>query len=148
MAPTRSRKTRLRLEKIPPLDIPAGSPLRHRRAILGLKMPFRALLHLIAFASLALSAAAQTVTGKVVGISDGDTLTIFTPARTQIKVRLDGIDAPEDGQDFSAASKRAREMACDIRSLSRNRERLPRTRTLDTRSRHLGVRSILSRSLS
>ena len=53
------------------------------------------------------SAIAQTVTGKVVGIADGDTLTLLTPERTQLKVRLDGIDAPEEGQEFSAASKRA-----------------------------------------
>jgi endonuclease YncB( thermonuclease family) len=56
---------------------------------------------------LALPAAAQTVTGKVVGISDGDTITLLTPERSQLKVRLDGIDAPEEGQEFSAASKRA-----------------------------------------
>lgn len=57
--------------------------------------------------SQASSAIAQTVTGKVVGIADGDTLTLLTPERTQLKVRLDGIDAPENGQEFSAASKRA-----------------------------------------
>lgn len=65
-------------------------------------------LAIIAFLLVsALPAAAQTVIGKVIGIADGDTLTILTEGRQQVKVRLDGIDAPEDGQEFSAASKRA-----------------------------------------
>jgi len=50
---------------------------------------------------------AQTVTGKVVGISDGDTITLLTAGNRQLKVRLDGIDAPENGQEFSAVSKQA-----------------------------------------
>lgn len=70
-------------------------------------MIFRKSVLTLLFALLALPVAAQTVTGKVVGIADGDTLTLLTPERTQLKVRLDGIDAPENGQEFSAASKRA-----------------------------------------
>lgn len=42
---------------------------------------------------------------KVVGISDGDTITVLTN-RKETKVRLAGIDAPEKGQDYSAAAKR------------------------------------------
>lgn len=38
--------------------------------------------------------------GKVVRVADGDTVTILTDQREQIRVRLDGIDAPERGQDF------------------------------------------------
>lgn len=37
--------------------------------------------------------------GKVVGITDGDTLTILVDRET-VKVRLDGIDAPERRQPF------------------------------------------------
>lgn len=37
------------------------------------------------------------------GIADGDILTILTPERTQLKFRLDSIDAPDDVQEFSAA---------------------------------------------
>jgi endonuclease YncB( thermonuclease family) len=44
-------------------------------------------------------------TGKVVGISDGDTLTVLTAAKTQVKIRLYGIDAPEAGQDFGNKAK-------------------------------------------
>jgi len=35
-------------------------------------------------------------TGKVVGISDGDTITVLN-GKEQVKVRLDGIDCPEKG---------------------------------------------------
>jgi endonuclease YncB( thermonuclease family) len=44
---------------------------------------------------------------KVVGISDGDTLTVLKADRTQAKIRLHGIDAPETGQDFATRSKQA-----------------------------------------
>lgn len=46
-----------------------------------------------------IAADAKTVTGKVVSITDGDTLTVLAD-RQQIKVRLEGIDAPEKGQPF------------------------------------------------
>src|SRR5262249_45594722 len=47
-----------------------------------------------------------TLTGKVVGISDGDTITVLDADRRQHKIRLTGIDAPEHDQDFGQASKR------------------------------------------
>lgn len=43
---------------------------------------------------------------KVVGITDGDTLTILTKEKSEVKVRLDGIDAPEAKQPFGSASKK------------------------------------------
>jgi endonuclease YncB( thermonuclease family) len=46
--------------------------------------------------------AAADFSARVVGISDGDTLTVLTADRRQVKVRLHGIDAPETGQDFGA----------------------------------------------
>jgi len=41
---------------------------------------------------------------KVVGITDGDTVTAILNGK-QIKVRLNGIDAPEKGQPFGNAAK-------------------------------------------
>jgi endonuclease YncB( thermonuclease family) len=50
------------------------------------------------------SAQAQTFTAKVVGISDGDTITVYDGIQ-QTKIRLEGIDCPEDGADFSHRAK-------------------------------------------
>ncbi|NCC05219.1 MAG: thermonuclease family protein [Proteobacteria bacterium] len=44
-------------------------------------------------------------TGKVVGIADGDTITVLRHGRDQVKIRLYGIDAPESGQPFGKTSK-------------------------------------------
>ena len=45
--------------------------------------------------------------GRVVGISDGDTLTLLTQNRQQVKIRLHGIDAPELGQPWGRRAKQA-----------------------------------------
>ncbi len=41
----------------------------------------------------------------VVDIADGDTLTVLREDRTQVRVRLHGIDAPENGQPFWVKAK-------------------------------------------
>lgn len=43
--------------------------------------------------------------GRVVGISDGDTITVLDNTNAQFKIRLSGIDAPENGQPFGRNSK-------------------------------------------
>ena len=60
------------------------------------------LLCCIALLCLALNA--HAFTGKVVGVSDGDTITVLRD-RTQVKVRLLEIDAPEKAQAFGTKSK-------------------------------------------
>ena len=45
--------------------------------------------------------------GRVVGVHDGDTLTVLTAGNVQIKVRLVEIDAPEIKQPFGQQSKQA-----------------------------------------
>jgi micrococcal nuclease len=54
---------------------------------------------------LACSAHAETLTGYVVGISDGDTVTVLDASRQQHKIRLAGIDAPEKALAFGDRSK-------------------------------------------
>jgi micrococcal nuclease len=43
--------------------------------------------------------------GVVVGISDGDTITVLTNEKQQIRVRLDGIDCPELHQAYGTKAK-------------------------------------------
>lgn len=50
---------------------------------------------------------AAELTGRVVGVIDGDTIDLLTPERQQIRVRLAGIDAPERSQAFGTVSKQA-----------------------------------------
>ena len=52
-------------------------------------------------------ARADALIGKVVGITDGDTITVLDVGKTEHKVRLMGIDAPEKKQDFGNESKKA-----------------------------------------
>ena len=56
---------------------------------------------------LSASAQQQTITGKVVGVSDGDTLTVLDASNQQYKIRLEGIDAPESNQDFGSRAKQS-----------------------------------------
>jgi len=48
----------------------------------------------------------EEFTGKVVSLADGDTVTVLVD-KTQVKVRLEGIDAPEKSQAFGAKAKTA-----------------------------------------
>lgn len=50
------------------------------------------------------SAAAELI-GRVVGVHDGDTVTILDSGNTQYKIRLAGIDSPELKQQFGAKAK-------------------------------------------
>ncbi len=55
--------------------------------------------------ALACTAHAETVTGRVVGVADGDTVTVLDADKVQHKIRLYGIDAPEKKQAFGNRSK-------------------------------------------
>jgi endonuclease YncB( thermonuclease family) len=67
-------------------------------------MPRRTLCLLLLV--LPLSAQAETLTGKVVGVTDGDTITVLV-AEHPIKVRLAEIDTPERGQPWASRAKQA-----------------------------------------
>ena len=49
---------------------------------------------------------AQTLTGRVVRVADGDTITVLDSSNTQHRIRLEGIDAPESHQAFGTQSKK------------------------------------------
>ena len=48
----------------------------------------------------------QTLSGRVVRIADGDTITVLDSSKTQHRIRLQGIDAPESKQGFGTQSKK------------------------------------------
>ncbi len=64
-------------------------------------------LSALLFSAIAMAAHADTLTGRVVGVADGDTITVLDADRQQHKVRLGGIDAPEKAQPFGQKSKEA-----------------------------------------
>lgn len=51
------------------------------------------------------TALADTLIGKVVGVADGDTITVLDSQQTLHKVRLMGIDCPEKVQPFGQKAK-------------------------------------------
>ena len=70
-------------------------------------LPFashRILILLLIFCFLGLTSCAQ-LEGKVVSVADGDTFTMLTREKKQIKVRLHGIDCPERKQAFGQVAK-------------------------------------------
>ena len=54
---------------------------------------------------VSMGASAETLTGTVVGVTDGDTITVMDAQREPHKVRLAGIDAPEKNQPFGQRAK-------------------------------------------
>lgn len=54
-----------------------------------------------------IACAAEGFPARVVGVTDGDTLTVLTGEKRQVKIRLAGIDAPESGQNFGQKAKQA-----------------------------------------
>lgn len=50
-------------------------------------------------------AQAESISGSVVSVADGDTLTILDTANQQHKIRIAGIDSPEKSQDFGQKAK-------------------------------------------
>ena len=59
-----------------------------------------ALLFLVTF-----QAQAAGLSGRVVSITDGDTFTLLTTDKQQVKIRLAEIDAPESSQPYGNKSK-------------------------------------------
>ena len=77
----------------------------------------------------ALPVKADTLTGRVVAITDGDSLTVVVDRR-EVKVQLADIDAPDSRQAFGTRSKQALSDIClgkDARLETRDRDGMSRT---------------------
>jgi endonuclease YncB( thermonuclease family) len=64
-------------------------------------------LILVLFLFLSNFAYAKTIEGLVVGVADGDTITVLDQQKNTYKIRLQGIDAPEKKQAFGEKSKQS-----------------------------------------
>jgi len=74
---------------------------------------------------------AETLTGRITGITDGDTLTLLDAEHIPQKIRVAGIDAPEKRQAFGEKSKTHlsalaynRQAQADCRKIDRYRRRI------------------------
>ncbi len=78
----------------------------------------------------AASPAAADLSCKVVGVSDGDTITALCQGHERIKIRLAEIDAPEKTQPFGAKSKQSLSDLCfgkEAQIVEQGRDRYGRT---------------------
>lgn len=74
---------------------------------MGLLLTRRLVLGLPLGLLMALPVQATEVTGRVVGVIDGDTIDVPTAKFETLRIRLSGIDAPELGQAFGCNAKAA-----------------------------------------
>ena len=75
---------------------------------------------------LLLTPHAYALEGKVVGVTDGDTLAILDVTKSQHRIRLAEIDAPESKQAFGQRAKQALSKLCfgkhaEVRNTSADR---------------------------
>ena len=75
----------------------------------------------------------NVIVGKVVGVSDGDTITVLDAERSSWKIRLATIDSPEKNQDFGARAKES------LSGMVFGREVEVEVRTVDRYGRNVGV---------
>lgn len=66
----------------------------------------------VAFLLSALLVHASEIAGKVVGVADGDTITVLSPEKQQFRIRLFGIDSPESNQAFGSKAKQFTSEQC------------------------------------
>ena len=110
--------------------------LRARRLVVGLAL-------LVGMVSDATAAQAQVQTVRVIHVVDGDTVVVRTPESLNLKVRLQGIDAPECGMPFGAQAQRFLEqlvLGRPVQMATKARDRYGRTvATLQVGEQDVGV---------
>lgn len=73
---------------------------------------------------------AEELFGRVVSVSDGDTIGVLTANREQVRIRISGIDAPEKSQPFGQVSKQRTSDLCfgaDVKVTWHKKDRYGRT---------------------
>jgi len=66
----------------------------------------------LSFILLILLSTSTSFTGKVIKVTDGDTIVVLTEDKTQVKIRLEAIDCPESNQAFGNKAKQAVSELC------------------------------------
>jgi micrococcal nuclease len=95
---------------------------------MSLKNTLAIFLGLIMLCVLPSAVSAQELSGRVIGVSDGDTITVLS-GKVTCKIRLSGIDCPEKSQAFG---QRAREFTAaqafgrEVRVIYNSRDRYRR----------------------
>lgn len=84
---------------------------------------------LLIFLSFILLSSSEIITGKVVKVSDGDTITILTEKNEQIRIRFSGVDCPEKSQAFGQKAKEFTAKFCagkQVEIISQSKDRYGR----------------------
>jgi micrococcal nuclease len=87
-----------------------GSAARERRVFIAETMRYCLVLVLLMGLPFSCSNTGEEkewVKGRVVSIADGDTFTMLVNEREPVKVRLHGVDCPEQAQDYGQKAKQA-----------------------------------------
>jgi endonuclease YncB( thermonuclease family) len=78
--------------------------MKMQSRLLGMRPLIRVLLFTVLLGAFD-QAFANTLSGRVVAVADGDTITVLEENHRQHKIRLAGIDAPEAHQPFGNRSR-------------------------------------------
>lgn len=88
-----------------PADMPGFLCVERPALMLSTRSIVSALLLIGAQLLAAANVQAGTLEGRVVGVIDGDTITLLDSSNRQYKIRFAGIDAPEKNQPYGQKAK-------------------------------------------